>query len=412
MNDVHLLDLINGASGALDYVSSTVTGHHRRVAIGAVAVAGAMGLARRDVTDLLIAALVHDIGAFSLDLGLDGLDFEADYTDHADAGHRLLHLHPALARASELVRLHHTPWRSLPPLADPAIPLLANVVNLADRVDVLAQAGRRRYDRERIRVAIRTNAGTVFAPRAIEAFLDLSAHGGFWEAMAEVPPHVRDGIATPIIEDIIPQDQLLRFSRFFASIIDFRSRHTATHSQGVAETAAHLARLAGLPDHDQDRMRLAGNLHDIGKLAVPVTLLDKPAMLTDAEYGTVQHHATVCETILRGVPGLEDIADWACQHHERMDGSGYPHGLRGKELSLGSRIMAVCDVFTAITEDRPYRTGMTDTGSAVVLRDMAAHGALDAALVDLLLADHAHIDAVRRQAQTRAQAEFQRFRRE
>jgi HD-GYP domain-containing protein (c-di-GMP phosphodiesterase class II) len=410
MKDIHLLDLINGASGALDYVSSTVTGHHRRVGVGAVAVGGAMGLGLRDTADLLTASLLHDIGAFSLDLRLDGLDFDTDHTDHARAGYRLLKLHPLLDRAAELTLLHHTPWHCLPAHRDPTVPLLANIINLMDRVDMLCHVGTRRVGRQRIRETIRANAGAVFAPKAVAAFLDLSADAAFWNRMSDPWVHVREGIDTPLAEDVIPHDQLLRFSRFFALIIDFRSRHTATHSQGVAETAATLAGLAGMNGHDQDRIRLAGNLHDIGKLAVPTVLLDKPASLTPDEFATVRHHATVCETILHSVPGLDDIADWASQHHERADGSGYPHGLTNGQLSLGSRVMAVADVFTAITEDRPYRPGMTPARSTAVLRDMARNGSLDTDLVSLLLDNFEVMAEVRHAVQQAARARFEQFR--
>jgi HD-GYP domain-containing protein (c-di-GMP phosphodiesterase class II) len=410
MNDIHLLDLINGTSGALDYVSSTVTGHHRRVGVGAAAIGGAMGLDTRDVTDLLVTALLHDIGAFSMDLGLDGLDFDTDHTDHARAGYRLLSVHPMLARVARAVLHHHTPWQRLPAECDPATRLLANVVNLADRVDVLGHLGTRRIDRERIRQVIRANAGSVFAPEAVAAFLDISGGAQFWERMADTWVHVRDGIDAPLADDLIPHDQLLQFSRFFALIIDFRSRHTATHSLGVAETAARLGGLAGMSATDQNRLRLAGNLHDIGKLAVPVVILDKPGALTVEEFDTVRHHATVCETILGSVPGLDNVADWASQHHERPDGSGYPHGLKGEQLSLGSRIVGVADVFTAITEDRPYRPGMPPAQSTRVLHDMAAQGSLDPDLVALLLDNHDDVTEVRRAAQQEAHMEFERFR--
>jgi HD-GYP domain-containing protein (c-di-GMP phosphodiesterase class II) len=270
--------------------------------------------------------------------------------------------------------------------------------------------GAHRIDRERIRQVIRANAGSVFAPEAVAAFLDISASARFWERMADTWVHVRDGIDTPLADDLIPHDQLLQFSRFFALIIDFRSRHTATHSLGVAETAARLGGLAGMSAIDQDRLRLAGNLHDIGKLAVPVVILDKPGALTVEEFDTVRHHATVCETILGSVPGLDNVADWASQHHERPDGSGYPHGLKGEQLSLGSRIVGVADVFTAITEDRPYRPGMPPAESTRVLRDMAAQGSLDPDLVALLLDNHDEVTEVRRAAQHKAHEEFERFR--
>ena len=413
MKDVYLLDLINGISGALDYVSSTVTGHHRRVGITAAAMASALCLDTDDTADLILASLLHDIGAFSLDLKLDGLDFDTNLTEHSVAGYRLLKGHPLLNRPSQLVLYHHTSWQNLHKLSDNVDQktfFLANVLNLADRVDVLGKVGTRIFDREHIRNLIGSTSETIYAKDVIATFMNISETSEFWDRMEDTQSPVRDLIGDKFKDRCIPQDQLLGFSRFFPYLIDFRSRHTATHSQGVAETAVQLAKLAGMSEHDQLRMRLAGNLHDIGKLAVPVALLDKPAALDPAEFEIVKNHAKICENVLRPVPGLEDITDWACQHHERINGKGYPHGIKGKTMSLGSRIMAVADVCTAISEDRPYRDGMSRDEARKVLMSMADAGILDLDVVTLALDNYDLIDAVRRMVQSRALVEFKHFR--
>ncbi|MDC0335331.1 HD domain-containing protein [Pseudodesulfovibrio sp.] len=413
MHDVYLLDLIQGISGALDYVSTSVTGHHRRVGVASASIAATLGLDSQDTTDLLMAALLHDIGAFSLDLKLDGLDFDADLTEHSQVGYRLLREHPILSRSAHLVLFHHTPWRDLQDnhdAIDEQTLFLGNVLNLMDRVDVLSKVGTRVFDRERIRNVIGNYSKLIYSEAAIDAFMEVSNGSNFWNKMEDSESPLRDIVGTGFNDHRIPQEQLLDFSRFFSHIIDFRSRHTATHSQGVAETAVQLSRLAGMSEEDQNRMRLAGNLHDIGKLAVPAGLLDKPAKLDDDEYAVMQNHAVVCEKVLHSVPGLEDIADWACQHHERINGKGYPHGMGAGTLSLGSRILAVADVYTAISEDRPYRDGMTSEEVYTVLHSMTDKGFLDKELVELLMDNFEHIDSVRRIVQTRALSEFKRFR--
>lgn len=413
MDDVYLLDLINGISGALDYVSSAVTGHHRRVGIASAVMAESLDLGPRDATDLVIAGLLHDIGAFSLDLKLDGLDFDADLTEHSLVGYKLLKGHPLLTHAADMVKYHHTPWRDMlenPDKTDNNTLFLGNVLNLMDRVDVLGKIGSHVFDHQRIRDVIGGYSNNIYAERAIEGFMEASATSQFWERVEDPHTPVRELIGNGFSDQPIPEEQLLNFSRFFSYIIDFRSRHTATHSQGVAETAVQLARLAGMSTQDQQRMRLAGNLHDIGKLAVPITLLDKPSALKPEEFTSVQYHAQVCERVLHSIPGLEDIADWACEHHERLNGRGYPHGKRGHELSLGSRIMAVADVYTAITEDRPYRDGMAPEEARKVLRTLANAGSLDPDFVGLALDNYEQIDAIRSIAQARALREFKLFR--
>lgn len=413
MKEVYLLDLISGISKALDHISPTVTGHHRRVGIASSIMAHQLGMSSKDATDLLLAGLMHDIGAFSLDLQLDGLEFDADLTEHSEMGYRLLRGHPLLHRPAMLIKDHHTPWQMMTERENDDtqnIFLHANILNLMDRVDVLNKVGVAVFGRDRIRKVVSSYTESVYAQEGVAAFSEVSACPTFWERMEDRESPLRDLLCCEFNDVTIPEAQLLDFSRFFSHIIDFRSRHTATHSMGVAETAVELARLAGMDEVDRRRIRLAGHLHDIGKLAVPVHLLDKPASLDNEEYTQVQDHANVCENVLRSIPGLEDIADWACQHHERLNGKGYPHGLRGEQLSLGSRIVAVADVCTAISEDRPYRQGMPVSKAQSVLASMAQKGFLDHDLVQLTIDNYDSINAVRRIAQTQALMEFRQFR--
>lgn len=412
MKNIYLIDLMCGVSSALDYVSPTVTGHHQRVALAAAILGNHLGISPASLMDLILAGLMHDIGAFSLDLTLDGLDFDADPTEHAVIGHRLLKGHSFLERASRIVLYHHTDWKDLRVIrqeGDAETLLLANVINLADRLDILRSAKGRKRGRAEIRDIVSGYTRSKYAPEVLQAFIELSDSGLYWELAENMTGSIPEIVGDELRYQCIPLDELLNFSDFFSHIIDFRSRHTATHSQGVAETAVQLAKLAGMDELDQKRMRLAGNLHDIGKLAVPTVLLDKPGKLNDEEYAAVQDHATVCEKVLHSIPGLDEIADWACQHHERLNGKGYPHGLKEEDLSLGSRIMQVADVHTAITEDRPYRKGMDEEKTISVLRSMANKGFLDIDIVALIVDNHEQIDAVRRIVQSRALAEFERF---
>ncbi|MGE4422523.1 MAG: HD-GYP domain-containing protein [Pseudodesulfovibrio sp.] len=412
MEDVSLIDLACGISTALDYISPTVTGHHRRVGLASAALGSRVGIKPSSLVDLLLAGLLHDIGAFSMDLALDGLSFDADLEQHAVVGYRLLRDHPFLERASRMVLYHHTSWKDLRVIrqeGDRETLLLANIVNLADRVDILRRVGTKGRERAEVEAAVAGFSSDLYARELIEAFRELTEGGVFWPLVEDMDRPVREMLSQSLLDVRISPDQLIDFSSFFTRIIDFRSRHTATHSAGVAETAVLLARLAGMDESEQKAMRLAGNLHDIGKLAVPTSLLDKQGALDDDEYTRVKDHATVSAEVLRAIPGLAEVADWAAQHHERLNGKGYPLGLTEKELSLGSRIMQVADVHTAITEDRPYRKGMTRERTVSVLRSMADNGFLDVDIVNLVIENHDHLDAVRAMVQSRALSEFRRF---
>lgn len=143
---------------------------------------------------------------------------------------------------------------------------------------------------------------------------------------------------------------------------------------------------------------MAGNLHDIGKLAVPTEILDKPGKLTPQEMFIIRQHPYYTHRILSTVPGLETVNTWASLHHKRLDGRGYP--FRPRELPLGSRIIAVADIFTAITENRPYRRGMDRLQCLAVLDQLVAEGAIDGDVVAVLRHDFDQIHHIRRRSQS------------
>jgi len=123
----------------------------------------------------------------------------------------------------------------------------------------------------------------------------------------------------------------------------------------------------------------------------------------------MNRHPELGEDILTSVPGLEKVTAWASQHHERLDGLGYPHGLAGQALSLGSRIMSLADVFTALREDRPYRAGLANGETLAILDGMSAQGVLDPDLLALARKNLDELDIRRRAAQAKAASEFRQF---
>jgi len=192
-------------------------------------------------------------------------------------------------------------------------------------------------------------------------------------------------------------------------IIDFRSRFTAVHSSGVAVVAGSLAESMGLSRRQCQLIRISGYLHDFGKLAVPKEILEKTGPLTLEEYAIIKSHAYYSSRLLRTVPELKLVNAWISLHHERPDGEGYPFRMSGDDLPLGAKILAVADVFTAITEDRPYRTGMEGEAALAVLADLAWRGGLDQHLVQLLTTRFSGVNALRHEAQQQALAEYRKF---
>jgi diguanylate cyclase (GGDEF)-like protein len=140
--------------------------------------------------------------------------------------------------------------------------------------------------------------------------------------------------------------------------IDNKDHYTRRHSDDVCRYSLLLVEALGMSDDTQRAMRVAGLLHDVGKIGIPDAILRKPGRLTDQEYDVMKGHVTLSTLIIHGLPRLADILDGVSHHHERWDGTGYPNGLAGKEIPLLGRVMAIADAFSAMTLDRPYRVAL------------------------------------------------------
>ncbi|SQD92935.1 Metal dependent phosphohydrolase (modular protein) [Candidatus Bipolaricaulis anaerobius] len=167
-------------------------------------------------------------------------------------------------------------------------------------------------------------------------------------------------------------------------IVGERDFYTGTHSANVAELAVKLTRKLRLPDEVVDQVEAAARVHDLGKIAIPDSILLKPGKLTAEEWALVKRHPVVGAELLQGLEIYEEIADVVRHEHEHWDGGGYPDGLSGEKIPLGSRIIAVADVWSALTTDRPYRPAYTADEARTILKAMAEKE-LDPKLVDLFL---------------------------
>ena len=144
-----------------------------------------------------------------------------------------------------------------------------------------------------------------------------------------------------------------------AAALNERDRYTGEHSESVVELARSVAVTLGLDAVETERVAMAAVLHDIGKVAIPDRILHKPTALDPEEWALMREHPVIGERILRAIPGMGAVARIVRHEHERFDGRGYPDGLAGREIPIGSRIILACDAYSAMTTDRPYRAAMS-----------------------------------------------------
>ncbi|MHB8835691.1 MAG: HD-GYP domain-containing protein [Candidatus Methylomirabilia bacterium] len=401
---ISLFEMVMCFSEALDLVSPKVVDHHKRVAYLAFRIAGEAGFAAEERGTILLAGLLHDLGAVTQQERLEALSFELDFPQiHAERGYQLIHDNDLFSAAAEIIRFHHMPWGDGTEVADQGtpVPFASHVVHLADRIAVLLKCDREILCQSQgIVERIVQGRGTKFAPALVDAFRSLAQNECFW--FDAVSPEIGRVLLCQQQDSRVnlSSRQLFDVTRLFSHIIDCRSRFTANHSSGGAAVAERLAGFAGLSYEERGLIEIAGYLHDLGKLAVPTAILEKPGKLTPREFNIVKKHPYDTHRILATVESLATIAKWSSLHHEYINGKGYPFRYSGENLPLGAWIMSVADIFTALSEDRPYRRGMPKADIVRTLEDMARNRLLDDNLVALTTARFETIDAVRRCAQS------------
>jgi HD-GYP domain-containing protein (c-di-GMP phosphodiesterase class II) len=261
-----------------------------------------------------------------------------------------------------------------------------------------------------IRRHIAEGKGDRFVPEHVDAFLRLAARDYIWlEAASDIIPSILKR-NVGFKNQGIDIDALLEFARLICRIVDFKSEFTATHSSGVAATATALGRWVGFSEQECLMLEIAAYLHDLGKLAIPSEILEKPGKLTTDEWQLMRTHVYYTYRVLEPIDALNVITSWGALHQERLNGTGYPFRYKEEDLPLGARIMAVADVFTAITEDRPYRKGMSKETALAVLEDMAERGELDSSIVAVLAKNFDETNELRAAAQVKAIQEYEAFR--
>jgi HD-GYP domain-containing protein (c-di-GMP phosphodiesterase class II) len=258
--------------------------------------------------------------------------------------------------------------------------------------------------------AIVTSRNDVFVPEYVDAMLTLAKQDHVWLEVTS------NSIESILHRRVVSQkkeldiDEFLDLSRLICRMIDFKSEFTATHSTGVAAAAVTIARRIGFSKEEQKLMEIAANLHDLGKIAIPLEILEKPGRLSERESFVMRAHVYYTYEILEPIDMMGVTSAWGGLHQERLDGSGYPFGYTAEEIPLGSKIMGVADVFTALTEGRPYRRGMDKTKAIRILQSMADDGKLDPNLIQIVTENFDEMNRVRELAQNRAVKEYRGFR--
>ena len=390
--DINLHETIFLLSDALNLVGGNEIDHGKRVAFMATECANALGWSDKKKDDLFLASLLHDCGV-SKTVVYDRLEnFEGTNAgNHCSIGAQLLSASPPLAYLAECVLHHHVDWQELEriDLSD-RVKIFSNCINLCDTVNFLSIHYQKEnanilLSKEKIRQSIRKQKYRIFSPELVDIFLDISKPEAFWLALDKGynSGYARAWKAHEMRLNIDFSD-LKSIVLIYSRMVDAKSYYTKNHSSGVAALSRYLGELFQLPEHSCDQLELAALLHDLGKLRVPDNILDKLGALTEAEVMVMKRHSYDTYDILKDIQGFENIAIWASQHHERVDGSGYPFQYKHDQLSLEARIIAVADVFQSYSQERPHRRGLNVDVILNIVKQQVAEGCLDKEVVAMI----------------------------
>ena len=398
----NLADFLRGISKALDFIEEDIfgvpTNHSKRIALTSLRIGQLMNLSDKELFDIAALALLHDNGA-SIKLLQDGLqrsttekrDLLESMQAHCKIGEESVAKFIFMTRPENVIKYHHEnhDGTGFFGLRADQIPLMSQIIHLADKLDLdfhLNGVFQNPSVKENLIAYVRKYKGTYFSPAVADTFLLLTKQDTVWRELTDMSIASTLKKSTP--DFCVDQSycEIRKMTQTFSKIIDAKSAFTQLHSSGLAEKAETMAKYYEFGEDKTQQLLIAADLHDLGKMSISNTIIDKPGILTTAEFSKMKTHPGVAKVCLEEIKGFEPIVQWIFHHHEKLDGSGYPQGLTGDKLDFESRLLICLDIYQALTEERPYRKAMDFKAAGIVLHDMVMKNLIDSQIVnDIIL---------------------------
>lgn len=358
----------------VDYTTHRFIHHSYRTTYMALEISNYIGLNQDQQKQLYIASLLHDIGAVNYLFQSHSSNFFIK--EHCKIGANITENFPVFNEISNIILKHHENFDGSGAmfLKEDNIPIESQIIRICDLVEVLYDETMPAFKQKNDIISwVKSNDGKVFSNKLVDAFLKISSKDFFWFNVENISfmEFILDSVS-PKIDECLDLKQFEEIAYIFSDIIDNKSGFTATHSRGIAELTYSVSKFIGYPDDKCIKMKISGLLHDIGKLAIPTSILDKNGSLSEEEFAIIKSHVYYTKIILDRIMNIEDISDWASNHHEKLNGKGYPRSLSADQLSEECRILGVCDIYQALTEDRPYRKGFDNKKAFSIMDNMVS----------------------------------------
>ncbi|MEW4412589.1 HD domain-containing phosphohydrolase [Clostridium sp. AN503] len=317
-----------------------------------------------DMKTLFLLCAFHDIGAYKTDEIDRMLEFEThDVWNHSVYGYLFMKYMSPLKESAEAILYHHTSWDDLC-RTDTDQRDYASLIHLADRIDIAFTYGLDAAGIERLMHDVKDLFRADYSEIARTCYhkhemFEQLADGSYLQKNRKR------------LEEFFPiADETLEYLKMIVYAIDFRSEHTVTHTINTVSLALDIARHFGFTKEELEKIYLGALLHDVGKIAIPVSILEYPGKLAPEEMEVMRTHVKETEYLIRGIVP-EEICRIAVRHHEKLNGSGYPYGLTGDDLTLPERIVAVADIVSALSSRRSYKEPFPREKTLKILEQMS-----------------------------------------
>ena len=390
----NLNEFLGAVANTLDTIEIEIfgmaTNHSKRIAYVSIKIANELQLTNQEIFDLASLAIMHDNGACMkilhdnlMGTTREKINILESRKEHCLIGEDNLRNFPFLTNPRNIIQYHHEKYdgSGFFGLSRDEIPLMAQIIAFSDTLDLTFDL-RDIFNKEKVTAFVHENINTFFSSVLSDVFFRISDQDEFWEALSDENIDNNLKKVTPNFSHELDYYEIHTITKTLSKIIDAKSEFTQTHSSGLSERLESMAEFYKMDTIMKLKLLIATDLHDLGKLAISNNILDKPSKLSDVEFEEIKKHPKITKLCLQDINGFEEITKWASNHHEKLDGSGYPDGLMAKDLDNNSRLIACLDIYQALREERPYRNPMDHHQAMEVLKSMVEVGQLDRSIVD------------------------------
>lgn len=371
----------------LNHVDERLVDHGIRVAYIVLKMLEAEGISdQKRIRDLCFLTMVHDVGAYKTEEINDMVQFETgNVWNHSIYGYLFLKYLSPFSELSSVILFHHTDYEKLIRIPDLQSDIIkwAQIVNLADRMDVCMQTG----EVKDITSFLERFREKKFSSEVVDLFLNVEKKDHVLENLRrnhEEKLNISKEVFMSLGNPSYAKEEIDTYLKMIVYAIDFRSPFTVIHTITTTSISRELAVLMDLDENQVTQIYYGALLHDLGKIGIPVEILEYPGKLSPQAMKIMKTHVNITEEIMNGE--IEHVvAKIALRHHEKLDGSGYPRGLKSDDLTLSERIVAIADIVSALYGRRSYKEAFGKEKIVGILSEMKENGLLCYQTVDIMI---------------------------